>query len=310
MSDNNTAISVIIPTYNRGGVITRALRSVLNQSYRNLEVIIVDDGSTDDTETIVRSFGDPRVLYIRHEVRQGAAIARNTGIRASSSEFIAFQDSDDEWLCQKLEKQMAIFQRAGREVGLVYSGFLRFEDNHASYFPPKSIKKSGNILEALLNGNFITTQSVVIRRECFDKAGLFDDRLPRLQDWDLFIRIAKHYEFICVDEPLLLAFHSQVSITSSNNLLPVACKIILEKHWDVLALRKKSLARHYYSLGKSLCASNQLADGLKCLVKSLRYDPLRIMCWVRLLSTLPGERFYRLSSNLIDKVGHIVECTT
>lgn len=306
MSDASPTVTVIIPTYNRGYVIRRALNSVLNQTYRNLEVIVVDDGSTDDTETILRSFAETRLRYIRHEVRRGAAAARNTGIKASSSKFIAFQDSDDEWLCEKLERQMAVFRQAGNEVGVVYTGFLRLEHNKASYWPQKHTNKTGNILESLLNGNFVTTQAVVVRRECLNKAGLFDEQLPRFQDWELFIRIAKHYEFICIDEPLLIVFHSSESITADDSLYPIALKAILLTHQDEFMKCEEALAGNYYSLGKFLCASGEMADGIDYLVKSLRHDPLRIMCWANLLAAFPGSRFYRFSSKLIDKVSNVL----
>lgn len=303
MSDTSLpTVTVIIPTYNRGHVIRRALHSVLHQTYQSLEVIVVDDGSTDNTEAIVASFNDPRILYIRHETKQGAAAARNTGIEAASADFIAFQDSDDEWLCEKLERQMAIFRQAGANVGVVYTGFLRLENNRASYCPPKNIKKSGNILESLLNGNFVTTQAVVVRKACFQKVGMFDEQLPRLQDWELFIRMAKHYEFICIDEPFLIAFHSTTSITADDSLLLVALKTILRKHQDDFVKCEKALSRQYYLLGMFTCASGEMAKGLGCFVQSLRQDPFCLMCWVRILVTLPGGRFYRFSSNIIDKV--------
>lgn len=250
---NNTIVSVIIPTYNRAHIIGRALHSVLHQTYQNIEVIIVDDGSTDNTKAIVESFADSRVRYICHDKKQGAAVARNTGIKAASAEFIAFQDSDDEWLFEKLEKQMDAFSQASAKVGVVYTGFLRLENNQASYYPPSDVSApSGNVLKALLHGNFVTTQSAVVKKDCFLKVGLFDEQMPRLQDWELFIRIAKYYEFVCINEPLLLAFYSHVSITANRNQLPVALKMILDKHHDAFSRYKKILVMHkvFLLLGK------------------------------------------------------------
>lgn len=246
-------VTVIIPTYNRGHVIRRALHSVLNQTYQNIEVIIVDDGSTDDTLAIIKSFDDPRIRYIHHVEKQGAPAARNTGIKAASADFIAFQDSDDEWLCEKLEKQMDVFRQAGPEVGVVYTGFLRLENNRASYYPSNDVSTlSGNILESLLHGNFVTTQAVVVRKDCFLKVGLFDEQLPRLQDWELFLRIAEHYKFVCINEPLLMAFYSPISITGDRSRLPIALKIILNKHHDLFSRNRKILMRHaaFLWLGK------------------------------------------------------------
>lgn len=305
MPDFFPTVSVIIPTHNRGSLLRRALHSVLHQSYQNIEVIIVDDGSTDDTRIIVMSFQDTRVRYTRHEIKRGAAAARNTGIKLATSEFIAFQDSDDEWLCEKLEKQMELFVTAGPEVGVIYTGFIRFEDNRAFYFPAEHIQKSGNILKSLLNGNYVTTQAVVVRRNCFEKVGLFDERLPRFQDWELFIRIAKCYDFICISQPFLIAFHSPKSITADAQLFPIALKLVLEKHQEIFCMHPAILARNFYSLGVAICSTGNVTEGADYFVKSLTLNPWRPMCLIRWLSTLPGAKFYRLSSKLIDQASRV-----
>lgn len=303
MIDILPAVAVIIPTYNRAHVISRALRSVLIQTYQNLEVIVVDDGSTDDTQCVVESFVDPRVRYLRSEGNLGATAARNLGIRNSSAEFIAFQDSDDEWLCEKLEKQMAVFAQASAIVGVVYTGFLRVENNKATYYPPDSVtNKSGNILEALLRGNFVTTQAAVVRKNCLMESGMFDEQLPRFQDWELFIRIAKRYEFLCIDEPLLLAFHSQSSITAESSRIYDALKLIIEKHKDIYAGNGKALARNYYDLGGAACMSNKMAEGLGYFLKSLVLNPLHLMCWVRISTGFFGARFYQMTSRCIARI--------
>ena len=306
MPDISPAVSVIIPTYNRAHLLRRALHSVLHQSYQNIEVIIVDDGSTDDTKIIVMSFQDTRVRYIRHDIKCGAAAARNTGIKLASSEFIAFQDSDDEWLCEKLEKQMELFIHAGPEVGVIYTGFIRFEDHQAFYRPAEHIQKSGKILRSLLNGNYVTTQAVVVRRDCFEKVGLFDEQLPRFQDWELFIRIAKCYDFICINQPLLIAFHSAKSITADERLFPIAIKLVLEKHQDVFCQHRTILARNYYSLGVAICAAGDVTEGASYFVRSFTLNPWRLMCWIRWISTLPGAKVYRFSSKLIDQANRVV----
>jgi glycosyltransferase involved in cell wall biosynthesis len=247
--DSTPMVSVIIPTYNRAHTIGRALRSVLNQTYRNLEVIVVDDGSTDGTRSVVESFDDGRVRYIRSESNLGATVSRNLGIKSAKADFIAFQDSDDEWLSEKLEKQMAVFAQADSNVGVVYSGFFRVENNKATYYPSNAVmKKSGNVLVSLLRGNFVTTQAAVVRRECFLTSGMFDEDLPRFQDWELVIRLAKRYAFICVDEPLLLAYYSPVSITASRHNLPVALRMVLRKHHDVYSQNPRIYCLHRFFL--------------------------------------------------------------
>jgi len=113
---NSELISVIIPTYNRAKSITRSIITVLNQTYENYELIVIDDCSTDSTKKILQSFSDKRIIYVRHLYNQGAAAARNTGIKIAKGKYIAFQDSDDEWLPKKLEKQMKVFKTASSKT--------------------------------------------------------------------------------------------------------------------------------------------------------------------------------------------------
>ena len=271
MSTALPKVSVIIPTHNRANVIQRALHSVLHQTYENLEVIVVDDASTDNTAEIIHAINDKRIIFLRQEARHGAAVARNIGIHQATGEFIAFQDSDDEWLNKKLEKQMAVMLQSSDAVGVVYSGFLRFEDKSAKYFPSKRVEpKSGSILRPLLSGNFVTTQAVVIRKQCLLKSGLFDEKLPRLQDWELFLRLAELYEFVCVDEPLLVAFHSKKSITADSTLFPVALKMLLEKHENKFRHHPIILAKHYGMLSLLMFKTWDLTNGIKYLNKSIR----------------------------------------
>ncbi len=264
-------VSVVIPTYNRADVIRRSMHSVLCQTYKNIEVIVVDDASTDDTSEVVASFQDPRVIFLRQFERKGAAVARNIGIQAASGEFIAFQDSDDEWLCEKLERQMSAMQHAAETVGVVYSGFLRFENKFAKYLPSGSRAEiGGRILAALLRGNFVTTQAVLIRKGCLENVGMFDEQFPRLQDWELFIRLAVHYDFICIDEPLLIAFHSQKSITADTSLFPVALKQLLEKHEKLFLSYPASMAKHYLVLAYYEFRSGRLLHGVSNLQSAAR----------------------------------------
>ena len=170
MTEKTPKVSVIIPTYNRAHLVGRAIRSVLNQTYQDFEIIVVDDGSTDNTEEVVKSFNDPRIRYIRHEENKGAAAARNTGIKAAKGKFIAFQDSDDEWLPKKLEKQMEAFDNASPKVGVVYTGFWSIEGNVKRYSLNKEIvHKEGDIHSQILQGNFIGTPAAVVKKACFKK---------------------------------------------------------------------------------------------------------------------------------------------
>jgi len=148
---------------------------------------------------------------------------------------------------------MKIFENALPEVGVVYTGFLRIENGKENYIPSSwVIKKEGNIHDELLKGNFVTTQSIIIRKECFKKAGMFDEKLPRLQDWELVIRLSKYYNFKCIDEPLLVSYYTSDSISANHKALIEALELILTKHYKDFVKHKKILSRHYFNLGRIL----------------------------------------------------------
>lgn len=152
-------MSVIVPTYNRAHLVGRAIQSVLNQTYRDLEVIVVSDGSTDHTREAVMSFADPRIRFLESDMARGASATRNAALGICRGEYIAFID-DDEWLPRKLEKQMKAFEIAPPEVGFVYTRFWKVKDRTKIYvLLPKMKKKEGAIDKALLQGNFIALQS-------------------------------------------------------------------------------------------------------------------------------------------------------
>ena len=125
-TENNPTVSIIIPTYNRSRLIARAVKNVLNQTYQDFELIIVDDGSTDGTREVVAGFSDERIRYVQHDKNRGEAAARNTGIKVARGEYIASHDSDDEWLHEKLAKQIRAFENCSPEIGVVYTALSAF----------------------------------------------------------------------------------------------------------------------------------------------------------------------------------------
>jgi len=303
MVNEKPKVSVIIPTYNRAHLLPRAIQTVLNQTYQDFELIVVDDGSTDNTEEIVKSFNDPCIRYIRHEENKGAAAARNTGIKAAKGGFIAFQDSDDEWLPEKLEKQMKVFENAPAKVGVVYTGFWRIENNKKIYIPFSWVKqKEGNIHKELLKGNFVTTQSIVARKECFRKVGMFDEKLPRFQDWELVIRLSKYYNFKCIDEPLLISYYTSESISANNDALIKALKLILSKHFNDFAEDKKLLSKYYFSIGHNLCLNNNFKEGRNYLIKAIKTHPSSIKYLLATFLSFFGQDVYNKATEIYRKL--------
>lgn len=212
MNEKQEKISVVIPTYNRRDSITNCLRSVLNQSYQNLEVIVVDDGSTDGTEEIFRDFPDSRVIYHRYESNQGANHARNVGIRMASGNIIAFQDSDDEWMPEKLEEESKYLIENKKD--LVFCGMNRIENGTTTYHPLRDFDETGHAVDQLLYGNLISTQTIVVRREVALDI-MFDEKLRRFQDWDFVIHTAvKGYKIGYIKKPLVNSVVMDDSISS------------------------------------------------------------------------------------------------
>ena len=194
-------VSVIIPTYNRYNFIKEALNSVFSQTYKKLEVIVVDDGSTDETEKITGEF--PEIIYLSHKKNMGVAAARNTGIKASSGEFITFLDSDDLWLPEKIEKQVDFFKK-NPDYPVVQTEETWIK-NGKKVNPRKIHKKEGGyIFERSLKLCLISPSAVMMKRELFDEVGLFDENLKAAEDYDLWLRITWKYPVGLLPEPLVI----------------------------------------------------------------------------------------------------------
>lgn len=231
-------VSVIIPTYNRGYIIKKSIRSILNQSYKNFELIIVDDCSKDNTQEVVKSINDERIKYIKLQKNSGANKARNIGIQSAKYELIAFHDSDDEWHENKLEKQIKYLKDYNLDlVASKYNQYVDCEFNQI--IPQKNIED--NFLEKLLQGNYIGTPTLLVKKKCLQDES-FDERLPRFQDWELSIRLLKKYKFGFINESLVNAYIQKNSISKNSNIALEAFELIYKKHEAEFKTKKKIAA--------------------------------------------------------------------
>src|SRR5262249_25255030 len=168
-------VSVIIITYNRAQYLQRAIRSVLNQTFQDFEIVVVDDASTDETPEVVKAFSDPKIRYFRHPINRQEAGSRNTAIQNARAEYVAFLDDDDLWLPQKLAVQVDLLDKSPSTVGVVYTSFLDIDGETEKVLGLWTAEKRGNVLQDLIEKNWIGIPStVVLRRKCFDAVGLFD----------------------------------------------------------------------------------------------------------------------------------------
>lgn len=237
-------ISVIIPTYNRAELLKRAAQSVLAQTYKDFELIIVDDGSTDNTKEIVESLNDSRIVYV-YQKNAGACVARNNGIEHAKGEYIAFHDSDDVWHSNKLELQMQALIANNADV--VFSKMNRYQDGKvvevlSTYFKEGFLAKD-NLPFA------IGTQTIFGKAEVF-KNTKFDPEMPRFQEFEMLIRAQKKYSIFCLDKPLVDYFIQNDSISAKPKKYLQAWKLILSKHKKLIEEYKASSDRMGYNLLK------------------------------------------------------------
>ena len=217
-------ISVIIPTYNRSEELLRAIESVRSQTYKNIEIIIVDDGSTDSTEKTVKEINDSRIVYIRHKCNKGACAARNTGIIRARGEYIAFQDSDDRWHETKLEKEIEALQR--NDADIVFCRMKMISGTKALNIVPLNI--SEGFIRKGYNICGIGTQTLLGKSEVF-KTNKFDRKMPRFQELDLLIRILNaDYKVYCCEEVLVDYYFCEAKncISGNPHKFLKACKLL------------------------------------------------------------------------------------
>ena len=290
-------ITVIIPTYNRAHMVGRAIRSVLAQTFRDFELIVVDDGSTDRTDEMLRALHDPRIRHLRHEVNRGAQAARNTGLDAVRGEYISFLDSDDEWRPQKLEQQMELFARNPhglRNLGVVLTGsqYVRLDSGHRS--EPVIHDCHGDVRPQVFLRKVHGQMPALVRKDVFAQAGHYDERLPAAQDWDMLVRLAGICQFDAVRQPLYVRHHHNGDrVRTSANVIR-AYRILFEKYAALFALYPQytSRLRAYLSARCLEQDAPQVARREACL--SIQLNPCQAKayaCW--LLSLLDG-RVYRV----------------
>ena len=274
------SVSVIIPSYNCAAFLPKAIRSVLAQTYSDLEIVVVDDGSSDGTEAVVQPFL-AQIHYIRQQ-NKGLPGARNTGIQASTGEFIALLDADDSWLPHKLEVQLARF--ADPATGIVYSDLaVEYADGHtlASYLSDRPLASEGYIFENYLRSRFLFPSTMVLRRSLFDQCGLFDEEMLACEDIELFARMCLRTRVALVPESLIIRTEGGHNITASRDRIIRYTARAIEK---ILTLEPKltpgqrsvlhqQLALQYWWSGYANFKAGKGRDARKDLLRAIRYDP-------------------------------------
>jgi glycosyltransferase involved in cell wall biosynthesis len=296
-------VSVIIPTCNRSELLAQAIGSVLGQSYQDFELLVVDDASDDGTGAIIGSFPDPRITYTRHPRRRGGAAARNTGIARARGEYVAFLDDDDEWLPDKLARQVELMSKSAPVVGASYTGCVVVERNSCRIRSQITPRRKGRLYPAILADNFIGgTSSVVAKRSCLEQLGGFDERLPSFQDYDLWIRLAREFDFESIADPLLRYSVHERQVWTDLEALIRGLEMMLRKYGADAGFRKKS-SGYFRTFGMRYCERNDAVHARDAFWRAAQLQPLQLKNYVYLGASLFGpanlERMSRGKSKLV-----------
>jgi glycosyltransferase involved in cell wall biosynthesis len=245
-------ISVVIPTHNRPERIKKAIKSVLNQTFQDFEIIVVDDGIKVRAEKEVKSFSDSRIRYIQHEKNKGGSAARNTGIKNAKADWVAFLDDDDEWLSEKLEKQVNQIDKYKNKVDYFFCAIEFYNEKTKKY----KIKKYDNINIGIFFKEILAykikpyTPTLIVKRDVLMDAGLFDENLPSNQETELMIRVSKKHNGCYLNEVLAKAnFLDEEHIGGDLNRRIVGREMVVKKHLNDFSKFPKILSKHYEALG-------------------------------------------------------------
>lgn len=303
-------VSVIIPTFNRAHLLPCAVQSVLNQTFTDFELIIVDDASTDNTQEVVESFGDLRIRYIEHEQNKGGGAARNTGIKEARGEFIAFLDSDDEWMSQKLEIQATVLSQASHKVGFVLCGMRHLSTMHgsSSFFdeiPTAQGDIASDFLEDTVFGWHLS--GLMARASKVMEIGGFDPLLASSQDWDFIFRLSQTCSVTSV--PNILAVYRQHGgprIGRNLDAVIAGRERILNKYWDLIQHNNRFLSSQYRDLARFCLLAGYRDKALRYLIATFRLSSLAaklsLLPWFALIIFKPStlsrlldfRRYWRL----------------
>lgn len=296
-------ISVVVPVYNRAHILHRSVGSLCNQSYRNLEILVVDDCSTDDIEGAVKALDDPRVRLIRREKNGGAAAARNTGVAAATSDLLAFMDSDDVSLFDRFDQEMKLFCTLPEDYIGVYAAAVAHTDTDEAHrgqaaarvLPPvHRTPLSGDLSAATRQGNFIDMPTMLLKKSAVLAAGPFDERLRNNVDWDFTLRLTRQGKFGFVPQPLYIFSYAPRKASGNDHVSHNPRYSVLSYCYITGKLRRAGhdgpeMAGHYAAAGSYLMRLDRPAFARRYFRAALKITPGNPRLWAHLaLSRVPA----------------------
>jgi glycosyltransferase involved in cell wall biosynthesis len=293
-------VTVVMPAYEAAAFIGEAIQSVLAQTFADWQLVVVDDGSTDQTPEILAACGDRRIRLIQIEHTGLPAVARNEALRRSESPYVAFLDADDVWRPHKLARQLAMFD-SQPELGLVHTGFERLSDGALEPVPsPPELTASESLFERLAVQNYVANSSVLLRRELLDRHGLLDEdpQLRGAEDLELWLRLSQHTTFGYVDEPLVV-YRLHASNLGQGEQMGLSYVTALDKMERLYPELVAGLGAPYWrTLGYMRCYFGLEGRGRQELVRGLRQHPRDRFAWRWLARSFLPADFVRAHPNL------------
>jgi glycosyltransferase involved in cell wall biosynthesis len=274
-------VSVIIPAYNRAETISRAINSVLGQSFKDIEIIVVDDGSTDGTSDVVQQIGDARIQIIHQTHNQGAAAARNAGMKSARGKYIAWLDSDDEWLPDKLKIQLAAFEQAAPNQKASYTASERIDQRFGSrvYIPQCPDRK-----KLFLGCDLGPGSTLLFERSVLEKVGYLDPSFKRYEDWDWLLRYCAEYCLLPVEQPLARIYYTS---ERSSKGVEISAHQFVTKYSDELRqfgmYRNVVISRRWMEVARYYAQEHNLGKTAQYVIKGLSvhpFQPLEAWAWV------------------------------
>jgi glycosyltransferase involved in cell wall biosynthesis len=298
ITEQSPLFSVIIPTHNRAYLLTRAIQSVLNQTFSNFELLVVDDLSSDNTKAVVKSFADPRIVYIARSKNGGAAASRNTAIRKSRGRYIAFLDDDDEYLPRFLEAAAQTWRAASTSIGITWCRRqIVMETNNEltivreEIWIPKFHSREDAYCSFLRTRRIGTADGLTVRRTVFDNIGLFDERMRKAEDTDFLIRLVRHYDFVVIPELLIRRYeHAGPRLTHYDSTMAEAYERIIAKNVEILQSHPDLWAATHYKTAWLYYHGRNKVKGRHYMQLALRANLVQPRLWIIwLLFEIPGR---------------------
>ena len=281
-----------------------AIASVLGQTFSDLDVFVVDDGSSDGTDDVVRNYTDPRLVYHRFEDRAGVSRSRNYAITNSDSEFVAFLDDDDQWLPHKLQAQVRLLETSRVAVGCVYAGHYAVDRATRRIVRAVTPRHRGNIFNALCIGNCIGTAStVIVRRRALAQVGSFEEGIDFGEDHDLWLRMAAHFLFDYVREPLVYYNLHGGNTTHRYDVVIRDLERRLVRYAHLYEANRTAACHSYRELGQLYCQTGSIHKGRQALLEAIRRDPLSVKCYYDFGLSLLGSAGFRTFKESKERLG-------